>query len=251
MDAHHDSAAESIRSRSYISPSVLGPSRQPSSSTRRWGFGRSQNRNSAYYSDRENRVSIRSSVTYPSDTTFEATIVKGTAQTGQRYQAKTQLIDLGRPRRKSWGPEEQSPQSSHTVAETASLPVSRHDSEEEAEDQFTDHQAATEMYHNAIAPMAKTPSSGLSPRLLPIQTESSVPTPTRTRACTIRNFFRRQNRPYRARSRTEERAGSLEAGFASIILQPPAEQHIRADQRASLGGASLSRQSNFDARSTC
>ncbi|KAI1771525.1 hypothetical protein F4818DRAFT_445214 [Hypoxylon cercidicola] len=222
METHRDSAAESVRSRSYITPSVLDPSRQASSSSRRWGFGRSQNRNSAYSYLSDRGVSIRSSVTYPSDSTFEATIVKGTAQTGQRYQSKTQLIELGRPRRKSWGPGQQSSQSSHTVAETASLSPSEHISKDQAEDQVTNHQAATEMYHNAIAPMAKTPA--------PSPTPIPDPTPVRSRTCTIRNFFRRPNRPSRARSRIEERAGSLEAGFASVILQPPAEQHGRDTQ---------------------
>ncbi|KAI1760538.1 hypothetical protein GGR53DRAFT_470221 [Hypoxylon sp. FL1150] len=231
MDTHHDLAIESIRSPSYITPSVHDPGRHAISSSRRWGFGRSQNRNSAYsnWSDRDNRVSIRSSVTYPSDSTFEATIVQGTAQTGQQYQAKTQLIDLDCPRRKSWDPEQQSSQSSRMLAKTTSSSLSKHhsDSETEVEDEITDRQMATEMYHNAIAPMARTPaptpaptpSPGPSPSL-PVESE----TPVHDRACTIRNFFRFTHRPPRARSRLEERAGSLKAGLASIILQPPTEQ---------------------------
>ncbi|KAI6082218.1 hypothetical protein F4821DRAFT_219578 [Hypoxylon rubiginosum] len=233
MDTHHDIAVESVGSPSYITPSALEPGRQASTSSRRWGFGRSQNRNSTYSnrSDRDNRVSIRNSVAYPSDSTFEASIVKGVAQTGQRYQAKTHLVDLDRSRRKSWSPEHQSSQYNHMLAETASLSLSKYysASEDEVEDEVTDQQAVAEMYHNAISPMARTPvptpSRNPSPAL-PVEPD----TPVRKRVCTIRNFFRRLPKPPRARSRLEERAGSLEAGLASVILQPPTEQPARDPQ---------------------
>ncbi|KAI0165334.1 hypothetical protein GGR52DRAFT_575422 [Hypoxylon sp. FL1284] len=226
MEARREDAAEVARStscsQSYIAPSALGPSQQTTLSARRWGFGRSQNRDSARSQDLESRAPIRNSVTYPSDSTFEATIVKGTAQMGQRYRNKTQLVDLGRPERRKESSETRVPESSHSVAETKSLSPS----EDSLEDQVSNHRVATEMYHNAIARMGRTippktyPPSSVASQ--PIKLQTPVPTPTHHRACAIRNLFRRAHQPSRARSSLEERVGSLEAGFASIVLLSPA-----------------------------
>ncbi|OTB00800.1 hypothetical protein M426DRAFT_15155 [Hypoxylon sp. CI-4A] len=110
MDNRQGSIVDSNSSESYhtaptspISPgSVLSPAQSPAparpSGDRRWTFGREPNAESDRRSKRDSV--IRESVVYPSESEFEATIEKGTAQTGQRSPTKPRLVNLSHIRRK-------------------------------------------------------------------------------------------------------------------------------------------------------
>ncbi|KAI1398601.1 hypothetical protein F4819DRAFT_489380 [Hypoxylon fuscum] len=221
MDNHHNSD-EPDGSKLYAAPPTPAqpPNPQARSGLRKWGLRQIpvQDPGCDNISTRGNRGSVvlRSSVAYPSDSTFEASIVSGTAQTGLRYPTKPRLIDLSRLRCKTWG--SRRPSSSHagssTANEAASLSSSPSSSEEEdaAEDRATmDRRAATEMYHHAIVPAAKTSS--------PMPSRESLPAPPSTPSYPTKQFKppRRPLRHILQRKRTF--VGSLEAGCASIV--PP------------------------------
>ncbi|KAI2631384.1 hypothetical protein GGS26DRAFT_591265 [Hypomontagnella submonticulosa] len=62
---------------------------------RKWGF-RKDSIASTNSTLKEGSVAIRESVTYPSESEFEKSIEKGTAQIGRRQPIKARLVDLGR-----------------------------------------------------------------------------------------------------------------------------------------------------------
>ncbi|KAI2616783.1 hypothetical protein GGR54DRAFT_221659 [Hypoxylon sp. NC1633] len=153
-------------------------------SSRKWSFGKEPRPRNASVSSRE-PVMLRDSVRYPTDSTFEDTVEKGTAQTGRRQAAKPQLVNLGHLRRKVRSMRQSmSHRSSTTLAveKTASpqsqAPEVHRHSVHNIPYQPTIRQAATEMYHDThieLARMTRTEYQSPSPRVPPMEFRDKIP----------------------------------------------------------------------------
>ncbi|KAI1385366.1 uncharacterized protein F4822DRAFT_342365 [Hypoxylon trugodes] len=92
----HDNSQTHSANRSYNNPSTPSSTptkkRERSPVSRRWVFG------CCCFPKRvrQDSAPIRDSVRYPSNASFEDTIVKGTAWTSRRYPIKPRLVDLRR-----------------------------------------------------------------------------------------------------------------------------------------------------------
>ncbi|KAI0377180.1 hypothetical protein F5Y04DRAFT_189815 [Hypomontagnella monticulosa] len=123
---------------------------QTSLGLRKWGF-RKNSIASTNSTLKEGSVAIRESVTYPSESEFEKTIEKGTAQVGRRQPIKARLVDLGRKvqsiahnnslRHIPLINTPVSPTSSATAVDTQSPSQVTHRTN-------TSHEAATDIYHD-------------------------------------------------------------------------------------------------------
>ncbi|KAI0880470.1 uncharacterized protein GGS22DRAFT_193241 [Annulohypoxylon maeteangense] len=108
MNDRRPSAAASDDTSSVYSAQTLPPpppvaetarASQSSFASRAWIFGKVPSYHNSQRRPHLDPVAIRESVAYPSASSFEATIEKGTARCGRRNSTKPQLVDLGGLRR--------------------------------------------------------------------------------------------------------------------------------------------------------
>lgn len=136
-----------------VPASTLSQSLQADHTSQAWAFGREPviDPIRRYSFSKRESVIIRDSVAYPSESSFEATIKEGTAQTGHRTSFKPRLVDLDRIRRKIRRIKRSGSHRGST-AETASITSAAEASEAGHFEQvmlypITSRQAVTEMYH--------------------------------------------------------------------------------------------------------
>ncbi|KAI1645301.1 uncharacterized protein F4817DRAFT_188489 [Daldinia loculata] len=149
MEERHDSAADSGSTLSFYATS--GQSPQATTHPQIWMLRRDPELGSDRFSKRESVV-IRDSVAYPSESSFEDTIIKGTAQTGQRNPSKPRLIDLDRIRRKMRSATTRRGSQRSTATDTSTLSLGCWLSDMRPPEQImlspiTSQRAVTEMYH--------------------------------------------------------------------------------------------------------
>ncbi|KAI1136408.1 hypothetical protein F5Y05DRAFT_107715 [Hypoxylon sp. FL0543] len=210
MERHHDSPGVDVDSRTnYSSHTTIVPPPTPNQSLQVdltpqiWGLGRELDRDSSrrysWFSKRESVV-IRDSVAYPSESSFEATIKEGTAQTGRRTSTKPRLVDLDRIRRKiSRIKRHGSRRSAVTETESTASTAGAFDTEDPdvMPSPTTSRQAVTAMYH---------------------ETQNDIMLHTRSRSAGAGEPME----PFRDRIRGRDfsrTAGDLESGI-SVYAQP-------------------------------
>ncbi|KAI1654463.1 hypothetical protein F4813DRAFT_392716 [Daldinia decipiens] len=151
MEDRRGSAADSGSTISFYATPAQNP--QTTARPQIWMLRRDPDLGSDCFSKRDSIV-IRDSVAYPSESSFEDTIIKGTAQTGQRNPSKPQLIDLDHIRRKmrSATTRRGSQRSTRTDTSTLSLGCWLSDMrppEHIMLSPITSQRAVTEMYHES------------------------------------------------------------------------------------------------------
>ncbi|KAI0121960.1 hypothetical protein F4814DRAFT_438125 [Daldinia grandis] len=149
MEDRYGNATDSGSTLSFYATPAQSP--QATTHPQVWMLRRDPDLGSDRYSKRESIV-IRDSVAYPSESSFEDTIIKGTAQTGQRNPSKPQLIDLDRIRRRLRSATTRRGSQRSTTTDTSALSLGCWLSELRPPEQIvlspiTSQRAVTEMYH--------------------------------------------------------------------------------------------------------
>ncbi|KAI0848804.1 hypothetical protein F5Y00DRAFT_81810 [Daldinia vernicosa] len=169
MEDRPGSATDSCSTLSFYATPVQSP--QTTARPQIWMLRRDPDLGSDRFSKRESVV-IRDSIAYPSESSFEDTIIKGTAQTGQRNPSKPRLIDLDRIRRKMRSATTRRGSQRSTATDTSTLSLGCWLSEMRPPEQvmlspITSQRAVTEMYHASqsdIMVRSRTRASSLRER---------------------------------------------------------------------------------------
>ncbi|KAK6953337.1 hypothetical protein Daesc_005640 [Daldinia eschscholtzii] len=164
----------------YTAPAQQSP--QPTARPQIWMRRRDTDFGSDCFSKRESVV-IRDSIAYPSESSFEDTIVKGTAQTLQRNPSKPRLIDLDYIRRKMLGATTRRGSQQSTKTDTSGsssftgwFPEMR-PPEPIVLSPITSQRAVTEMYHESqsdIVTYSRARASSLRGPETPLQLQSGA-----------------------------------------------------------------------------